>query len=128
MLAYVYWFLSATTLDAREGQLLVSNAASSALEIDASLPIANSLHVASNSNPYSVLAEIEALEQGSAIQIDNPWMLDIPVWQATFFNRLGFTAYPGYLEIAEMLGYVDMWEECGPPDFCQQTFTGWTCE
>ncbi|MDD9958258.1 MAG: hypothetical protein OXU66_04890 [Gammaproteobacteria bacterium] len=80
MLAYVYWFLSATTLDAREGQLLVSNAASSALEIDASLPIANSLHVASNSNPYSVLAEIEALEQGSAIQIDNPWILDIPVW------------------------------------------------
>ena len=77
MLAYTYWFLSGTTFDSAEGQKLVGAAASKALEIDPDLPIAAALDVSANSTPYSLSAEIKALEQALEVQIDNPWLLDI---------------------------------------------------
>ncbi len=44
------------------------------------------------------------------------------------FRRLGFTAHPKYLEVAEPLGIVEVWEQRGPPDFCEKVDGQWVCE
>ena len=44
------------------------------------------------------------------------------------FSRLGFTAHPKYLEVAEALGIVEVWEHRGPPDFCEKIGGEWVCE
>jgi len=44
------------------------------------------------------------------------------------YRRLGYTAHPGYLEVARSLGIMDVWEQRGPPDFCHKTVSDWTCE
>ena len=50
------------------------------------------------------------------------------VWNGTMFRRLGFTAHPKYLEVAEPLGIVEVWEQRGPPDFCEKVANEWICE
>jgi TolB-like protein len=50
------------------------------------------------------------------------------VSQGTIFHRLGFTAHPKYLEVAESLGIIDVWEQRGPPDFCKKVGSQWVCE
>ena len=50
------------------------------------------------------------------------------VWAGTKFRRLGFTAHPKYLEVAELLGIVELWEQRGPPDFCEKVGGDWVCE
>ncbi len=50
------------------------------------------------------------------------------VFQGTIARRLGFTAHPKYLEVAEATGIVDVWEQRGPPDFCEKTGGHWVCE
>ena len=66
------------------------------------------------------------LETGSA---DSGWTgASEFVWLATVYRRLGFTAQPKYLEIAESSGYVDLWERRGPPDFCAKAGGEWVCE
>ena len=42
--------------------------------------------------------------------------------------QLGFTAHPKYLEVAELLGIIDVWEQRGPPDFCEKVSGEWVCE
>lgn len=49
-------------------------------------------------------------------------------WVGTKFRRLGFTAHPKYLEVAEKLGVTQVWEQRGPPDYCDKTGEGWLCE
>jgi len=60
---------------------------------------------------------------------DSAWTdADIPVYTGTVLRRSGFTAHPKYLEIAEAIGIVDVWEHRGPPDFCEKVGGQWVCE
>ena len=43
------------------------------------------------------------------------------------YPETGFTAHPRYVETAEALGLVDVWETRGAPDFCQKRDQGWVC-
>jgi len=53
---------------------------------------------------------------------------DIPVFDGTIFRRLGFTAHPKYLDVVDSMGIVELWEQRGPPDFCEKVGGEWTCE
>ena len=53
---------------------------------------------------------------------------DFPLYIGTIFRRLGFTAHPKYLEVAEAMGIVKLWEQRGPPDFCEKVNGEWICE
>jgi hypothetical protein len=53
---------------------------------------------------------------------------DVPVFYGTVFRRTGFTADPKYVEIAEAIGMMDVWEQRGPPDFCRKVVGEWVCE
>ena len=44
------------------------------------------------------------------------------------FGREGYTSHPMYLEVAERLGLIDIWEQRGPPDFCEKVGGKWVCE
>jgi TolB-like protein len=44
------------------------------------------------------------------------------------FRDQGFTAHPRFLELAEELGFVEIWEKHGPPDFCEKVSDQWVCE
>ena len=46
----------------------------------------------------------------------------------TVFRQTGFTAHPRYLEVAELTGIIDAWEQRGPPDFCEKIAGKWICE
>ena len=60
---------------------------------------------------------------------DGTWSdADTLIYAGTIFSRLGFTAHPGYLEVAEALGFVELWEQRGPPDFCNKSSGEWVCE
>ena len=50
------------------------------------------------------------------------------VRDGTIWRRLGFTAHPKYLEVAESIGIVDLWEQRGQPDFCSKSSGQWVCE
>ena len=50
------------------------------------------------------------------------------VGQGTIHRRVGFTAHPKYLEVAESSGIIDVWEQRGPPDFCEKMDGQWVCE
>lgn len=45
----------------------------------------------------------------------------------TLLNDRGFTAHPKYLEVAKSMGFIDLWEKRGPPDFCEKNQTQWVC-
>ncbi|MEE8624995.1 MAG: tetratricopeptide repeat protein, partial [Acidiferrobacterales bacterium] len=60
---------------------------------------------------------------------DSTWTdADVPVWLGTVFRRLGFTAHPKYLEVVESMGIINVWEQRGPPDFCEKMDGQWVCE
>ncbi len=60
---------------------------------------------------------------------DSTWTdADVPVYVGTIYRRLGFTAHPKYLEVAEAIGMIDVWEQRGPPDFCEKVGGDWVCE
>jgi len=50
------------------------------------------------------------------------------LWRSAIFRRLGSTAHPKYLEFTELMGVVDIWEQRGPPDFCEKVGGQWVCE
>jgi TolB-like protein len=50
------------------------------------------------------------------------------IYTGTILRRTGFTAHPRYLEVAELTGIIDVWEQRGPPDFCEKIAGKWTCE
>jgi hypothetical protein len=52
---------------------------------------------------------------------------EILVWEATIFRRAEFTSHAKYLEVAELLGIIDVWEQRGPPDFCEKVAGDWVC-
>ncbi len=45
----------------------------------------------------------------------------------TIHRQMGFTAHPRYLDVAPRLGYVTVWENRGPPDFCEKQSGQWVC-
>jgi TolB-like protein len=55
-------------------------------------------------------------------------------WADTYLSmgiehrRKGFTAHPKYLEVAEAMGIIAIWEKRGPPDFCDKVDDQWVCE
>jgi TolB-like protein/Flp pilus assembly protein TadD len=49
------------------------------------------------------------------------------VFQSTVHRRLGFTAHPKYLEVVKLLGVIELWEQRGPPDFCEKLDAEWDC-
>jgi len=53
---------------------------------------------------------------------------EVLIHDGTMYRRLGFTAHPKYLEVAESLGFVELWEQRGPPDFCEKVDSQWVCE
>ncbi len=60
---------------------------------------------------------------------DSEWTdADLPVYSGTVNRRLGFTAHPKYLEVVESMGIIDVWEQRGPPDFCEKVDEQWVCE
>jgi TolB-like protein/Flp pilus assembly protein TadD len=63
------------------------------------------------------------------LALDSTWSdAENLVSRGTVFRRLGFTAHPRYLEVAESLGITDVWEQRGPPDFCEKVGGKWICE
>jgi TolB-like protein len=60
---------------------------------------------------------------------DSTWTdADTLVFAGTINRALGFTAHPKYLEVAESLGIIELWERRGPPDFCEKVNGEWVCE
>ena len=53
---------------------------------------------------------------------------NVLVWEGNLFRRMGFTAHPRYLEVAESLGIVELWEHRGAPDFCEKVDGEWVCQ
>ena len=61
--------------------------------------------------------------------IDSGWTeADFFLWSGTIYRRVGFTAHPKYLDVAEAVGLIDVWEQRGPPDFCEKLDGQWVCE
>jgi hypothetical protein len=50
------------------------------------------------------------------------------LWYGTVCRDTGFTARPQYVELANRMGLVDIWEQRGPPDFCSKADGRWVCE
>ena len=53
---------------------------------------------------------------------------DTWIYAGTVFRQTGFIAHPRYVEVAGLIGIVDIWEERGPPDFCEKSDGKWTCK
>jgi TolB-like protein len=50
------------------------------------------------------------------------------LFTGTADRRSGFTAHPRYIEVAETFGLIELWEQRGPPDFCEELDGQWVCE
>jgi hypothetical protein len=50
------------------------------------------------------------------------------IFNSQLDRNSGFTAHPEYLHIARMAGFIDLWEERGPPDFCDKIGDEWVRE
>ncbi len=53
---------------------------------------------------------------------------DIYLFHGNMNHSHGFTAHPKYLEVAEAMGIIKIWEKRGPPDFCEKVGGQWVCE
>jgi len=63
------------------------------------------------------------------VALDSTWEDAVnAIWLGTIFRRTGFTAHPKYLEVAEASGFFELWEQRGPPDFCNKMDDQWVCE
>lgn len=49
------------------------------------------------------------------------------VWTGMLHRELGFTANPKYIELAEAMGFIDLWERRGAPDYCVNDNSQWVC-
>jgi tetratricopeptide (TPR) repeat protein len=65
-----------------------------------------------------------ATDSGGSVWVD----IETPVHEATMFRRSGFTAHTRYLDLAEAFGLIEIWEQRGPPDFCNKLDGEWVCE
>lgn len=59
---------------------------------------------------------------------DQTWhYAGIHAWRGTVFRRSGYTAHPGFRELARLLSIDDVWDDRGAPDFCSLENGDWTC-
>jgi tetratricopeptide (TPR) repeat protein len=65
---------------------------------------------------------------GIGIYGDEWTLAEVLMTDATFFRQSGFTAHPRYLEVAEALGFLELWDERGAPDHCKKLGGQWACE
>ncbi len=54
--------------------------------------------------------------------------VEVNIHHGNIHRRLGFTAHPRYLEVAERMGLIGIWEQRGPPDYCEKVDGAWVCE
>jgi len=61
---------------------------------------------------------------------DSRWdpFADTYLYDGIVHRRMGFTAHPKYLEVAEAMGIIKIWEKRGPPDFCEKVGGQWVCK
>ena len=61
---------------------------------------------------------------------DSRWdpFADVYLYDGILHRRTGFTAHPKYLQVAEAMGIIKIWEKRGPPDFCDKVGGQWVCE
>ncbi len=60
---------------------------------------------------------------------DREWVdSELPVFFGMMYRRSGFTEHPRFLEVAEALGMIELWEQRGPPDICEKVSGQWICE
>jgi tetratricopeptide (TPR) repeat protein len=60
---------------------------------------------------------------------DREWVdSELPVGWGLLDRRSGFTEHPRFLEVAEAFGMIELWEQRGPPDFCEKVSGQWICE
>jgi TolB-like protein len=76
LLALIYWTQAGAILPARDAQELMGDAAARALEINPDLVLAQALFESGNLETYSLLREIEALEQAARNKPNDPWVLN----------------------------------------------------
>jgi len=50
------------------------------------------------------------------------------IFEGTIDRLSGFTAHPKYLEVAEIEGLFELWDERGAPDHCEKFDGQWVCE
>lgn len=69
---------------------------------------------------YEIIGELDPDDSG--------WT-DVSDYIATGFAypQLGFAVHPAFLELAQSLGMIDVWEQRGAPDFCENTTGTWKC-
>ncbi|MDH3439932.1 MAG: hypothetical protein OEM63_04205, partial [Gammaproteobacteria bacterium] len=48
--------------------------------------------------------------------------------QGLFVPSSGFRSHPKFIDVANTLGIVDVWEQRGPPDFCSKVDNQWVCQ
>lgn len=48
-------------------------------------------------------------------------------WYGVLNRDRGFTAHPRYLELARLMGLIEVWEQRGPPDYCSKPEDQWVC-
>jgi TolB-like protein/DNA-binding SARP family transcriptional activator len=53
---------------------------------------------------------------------------ELSVSVGMMYRGSGFTAHPRFLEVAEAFGMIELWEQRGPPDFCEKVSGQWICE
>jgi adenylate cyclase len=73
---------------------------------------------------YFDLIPDPATDTGNSVWTD----IETPVEEGTMIRHSGFTAHPRYLHVAEAFGFIETWEQRGPPDFCKKTGDEWICE
>jgi tetratricopeptide (TPR) repeat protein len=60
---------------------------------------------------------------------DSRWtQADIYLERGIEFRRTGFTEHPQFLEVANTMGLIKIWDKRGPPDFCDKVGGQWVCE
>jgi TolB-like protein/DNA-binding winged helix-turn-helix (wHTH) protein len=55
-------------------------------------------------------------------------MADVNFFGGMVLGQAAFTEHPSYLEVARLLGIPEVWEQRGPPDFCDKVDGQWVCE
>lgn len=68
---------------------------------------------------------LESLDLTSSTWTDADWLVYVATIQR---NGTGFTADPKYLEVADSIGLIDLWDQRGAPDFCTKKDGAWVCQ
>jgi len=109
-LAYAYWTLAGSVLRGADGQQLMVQSATRALEINPNLALAQALHQAGDQEQFDWLLEIEGLERALQQQPNNSQALE-----SLTFDLIE----SGYLE--EGLRFAERWAELDPLSAAAQT-------